>query len=353
MRRDGGALDAAAALAALDAFDAVIDVRSESEYAEDHVPGAVNCPVLTDAERREVGTLDRQQSPFEARRRGAAYVARNIARHLEARFADAPRDWRPLVYCWRGGQRSAAMVHILSSVGWRAVQLDGGYRAYRRAVIDALELLPASVDFRVICGATGSGKSRLLQHLTAAGAQVLDLEALAAHRGSVLGGLPQQVQPGQKRFESLLWDALRRIDPARPVFVESESRRVGALRLPNALLERMRAAPCIHLEVPLPVRVRLLRDEYSHFERAPDGLLSQLDCLVPLHGHEKIRGWKSLAQSGDWDALVEQLLAEHYDPAYARSMNRNFAQMGAAQLLPIHSDAAADYAAAAARLLAG
>jgi tRNA 2-selenouridine synthase len=351
MRRDA-ALDAAAALATLDGFDCVIDVRSEGEYAEDHVPGAINCPVLTDAERREVGTMDRQNSPFEARRRGAAYVARNIARHLEERFAEAPRDWRPLVYCWRGGQRSAAMVHILSSVGWRAVQLEGGYRAYRRAVMSALAALPPTLDFRVISGATGSGKSRLLQHLATAGAQVLDLEALAVHRGSVLGGMPQRPQPGQKRFESLLWDALRRMDPARGVFVESESRRVGALRLPDALLERMRAAPCIHLEVPFAARVRLLRDEYAHFERAPQVLLEQLDCLVPLHGHEKIRGWKSLVDAGDWDALVEQLLLQHYDPAYARSMNRNFKQMPSARVLPIRSDAAADYAAAAALLAA-
>jgi len=220
MRPDRDEVEATEALQDLDAYDTVIDVRSEGEYAEDHVPGAISCPVLRDAERSEVGTMDRQQSSFEARRRGAALVARNIAHHLETTFADRPRDWHPLVYCWRGGNRSGAMTHILDRVGWKAVQLRGGYRAYRRAVIQQLDVLPGRLQFRVICGATGSGKSRLLQQLAEAGVQVLDLEGLACHRGSVLGGLPSQPQPGQKYFESLLWDRLRRFDATRPVYVE-------------------------------------------------------------------------------------------------------------------------------------
>ncbi len=190
MNEDRSVIPVEAALADLGQFDAIIDVRSESEYAEDHIPGALSCPVLSDAERAEVGTMDRQQSSFEAKRRGAAYVARNIARHLEGSFADKPRSWKPLVYCWRGGNRSGAMTHILGRVGWQARQLEGGYRAFRRAVLAELEQLPARFSFRVICGTTGSGKSRLLQHLVGAGAQVLDLEALAHHRGSVLGSLP-------------------------------------------------------------------------------------------------------------------------------------------------------------------
>jgi tRNA 2-selenouridine synthase len=277
MKREQDVIAAADALRELDRFDTIIDVRSESEFAEDHVPGALNCPVLSDAERKEVGTMDRQQSSFEARRRGAALVSRNIARHLEEVFADKPRDWRPLVYCWRGGNRSGAMTHILGRVGWRAQQLEGGYRAYRRAVIAELDALPQRLQFQVICGPTGSGKSRLLQQLAGRGAQVLDLEALACHRGSVLGGLPSQPQPGQKHFESRVWDTLRRCAPARPVFVESESRKVGSLRVPDALLARMRESPCITLEVPRAARVRLLRDEYAHFERDPDTLMSQHD----------------------------------------------------------------------------
>ena len=351
MRPDRDVVDAVDALQELDSYGSIIDVRSEGEYAEDHVPGAISCPVLSDAERSEVGTMDRQQSSFEARRRGAALVARNIAHHLETAFVDKPRDWRPLVYCWRGGNRSGAMTHILARVGWQAVQLRGGYRSYRRAVIEQLDHLPHRLQFRVICGATGSGKSRLLQQLAEAGAQVLDLEALACHRGSVLGGLPAQAQPGQKYFESLLWDRLRRFDETRPVFVESESRRVGNLRVPDTLLACMRESPCVRLDVSLDVRVRLLRDEYAHFERDPDSLKTQLDCLVPLHGHDRINQWKSLVETRSWDQMVEQLLVMHYDPAYSKSIARNFKQASTARALSVASDAIPAYSAAARKLI--
>jgi tRNA 2-selenouridine synthase len=352
MSDDRPAVAVSDALADLARFDTIIDVRSESEYAEDHLPGAINCPVLSDDERREVGTMDRQQSSFEAKRRGAAYVSRNIARHLEVSFADKPRQWRPLVYCWRGGNRSGALTHILARVGWPARQLEGGYRAFRRAVLAELDALPARLDWRVVCGTTGSGKSRLLQQLAAAGAQVLDLEALAHHRGSVLGGLPALAQPSQKHFETRIWQTLREFDRAQPVFVEAESRKVGALRVPDALLATMRAAECIRLELPLDARVRLLRDEYSHFEADLGSLHERLDCLVPLHGHQRVAEWKALASEHRWDALVERLLVEHYDPAYLRSIGRNFSRSANAHSLALKSDAPADFVAAA-RALAG
>jgi tRNA 2-selenouridine synthase len=296
--------------------------------------------------------MDRQQSSFEARRRGAALVARNIARHLEQSFADKPRSWKPLVYCWRGGNRSSSMTHILGRVGWQARQLEGGYRAFRRAVLADLERLPGGFRFSVVCGTTGSGKSRLLRHLAEAGAQVLDLEALAHHRGSVLGSLPELPQPSQKQFETRIWHALHAFDAARPVFVESESRKVGELRVPDQLLLSMRASECIRLELPLAARVRLLRDEYVHFESDPASLHARLDCLVPLHGHERVEEWKRLAAEHQWDRLVERLLVEHYDPAYLRSIGRNFTRSAAAQPLALASDAAATFRAAARALAA-
>jgi len=340
-------IPAAEALAQLAVFDSLIDVRTETEFAEDHLPGAINCPVLTEAERAEVGTMDRQQSSFEARRRGAAYVSRNIARHLETEFHLKPKTWRPLVYCWRGGNRSGAMTHILARVGWQARQLEGGYRAYRGHVISELTVLPARVSFRVICGSTGSGKSRLLQHLAHEGAQVLDLEALAEHRGSVLGGLPTQPQPSQRMFESRLWSALHSLDTHRTVFVESESRKIGELRIPEHLITAMRGAECIRLDVPPAVRVRLLRDEYQHFERDLPALNAQLDCLTALHGKQKIGLWKELASVGEWDAVVEQLLVEHYDPAYLKSIDRNFSGARDASVVRIDSDSHADFQHAA------
>ncbi len=345
-------IPASEALVHLTQFDSLIDVRSEAEFALDHLPEAINCPVLTDAERVEVGTMDRQQSSFEARRRGAAYVARNIAHHVESQFHLKPKTWRPLVYCWRGGNRSGAMTHILGCVGWQARQLEGGYREYRRQVVADLARLPSAYSFCVLCGTTGSGKSRLLQELGAEGAQVLDLESLAHHRGSVLGALPAQPQPSQKMFETRLWSELRSFDAARVVYVESESRKIGELRIPDALLARMRASRCVRLEVPLQARVRLLRGEYEHFELNREALIAQLDCLSALHGRQKIAHWKALAGASDWDGVVTQLLAEHYDPAYLKSIDRNFEHAAGAAIVHIESDAPDDFKAAARTLAA-
>src|SRR5512143_247284 len=227
-----------------------IDVRTPSEFADDHIPGAQNCPVLDDDERARIGTMHAQVSAFDARRAGAAIVARHIADMLETRFAGKPKDWSPLVYCWRGGKRSSSLAHVLAEIGWRAVQLDGGYRAYRRYVMAALAALPARLRFVVLCGLTGSGKSRLLASLAAEGAQTLDLEALAKHRGSLLGDFPDEGQPSQKWFESQIVDALARLDPARPVYVESESKKIGSVQVPEALLTAIREARCVRVDTP-------------------------------------------------------------------------------------------------------
>ena len=339
----------AEAIAGLADFDAIVDVRSPSEFVLDHLPGAINCPVLDDEERARVGTMHKVESAFAAKRHGAALVARNIAGHLERQFADKPRGWRPLVYCWRGGQRSGAMVHVLSSVGWPARQLEGGYRAFRRQVLAELAESPKQLRLRVVCGPTGSGKSRLLRQLAACGAQVLDLEEVACHRGSVLGALPQP-QPSQKSFETQLWSALRAFDPRRPVFVESESRKVGQLRLPDALIEQMRSSDCVRLQLPAEARVRLLREEYAHFEADGTALMRQLDCLVALHGRERVERWKSLAERHRWDEMVRRLLEEHYDPAYHRSINRNFRRAASALVLSLDNEAETEFARAAAAL---
>jgi tRNA 2-selenouridine synthase len=330
----------------LEAFDTIIDARSESEFALDHIPGAINCPVLNDAERILVGTTYKQVNAFEAKKIGAPLVAKNIAQHIETLWKDKPRDWKPLVYCWRGGNRSGSMAHILAKVGWPAIQLDGGYKAYRAHVNSALETPPA-VQFRVICGTTGSGKSRLLETLEQVGAQVLDLERLAAHRGSVLGHLPGEPQPSQKMFESRIWQKLRRFDLSKPVFVESESKKVGNLRVPDAVMDRMRASPCVSLALSRPNRVRLLMEDYHHFVDDPAALTAQLDHLVQLHGRAKIDAWHALANNGAMPELVDQLLVEHYDPAYLRSIDRNFAQFGQAEVVELGDIAEADFVKAA------
>ena len=318
-----------ATVAELSAFDEIIDVRSPGEFAEDHIPGAINLPVLSDAERERVGTLYKQVSSFEAKKVGAALVSRNIAQHLETWFANKPRSYRPLVYCWRGGSRSGAMTHILQKIGFAAMQLDGGYKAYRRHVVAELARLPALFSYRVVSGPTGSGKSRLLLALASEGAQVLDLEVLAAHRGSLLGALPGQAQPGQKHFESAVWSALNGFDPARPVFVESESKKIGALRVPDALITAMHASPCLQLDVPLAARVQLLTEDYTHFLHDPETINRQLGYLTTLRGGETIAEWQALATRRAWPELVATLLEQHYDPAYLKSLSRNYAPSAA------------------------
>ncbi|MEO8407706.1 MAG: tRNA 2-selenouridine(34) synthase MnmH, partial [Oxalobacteraceae bacterium] len=230
---------------------------------------------------------------------------------------------------------SGALAHIMAKIGWPAVQLDGGYKEYRRHVNATVGEIASQCSFQVLCGTTGSAKSRLLQVLAQQGVQVLDLEQLAAHRGSVLGNLPLQPQPSQKMFESRLWQTLRQFNPAQIVFVESESKKVGNVRIPELLIEKMRASPCIALQLSQQNRIKLLIEDYAHFIAAPDALNAQLDCLVGLHGKEKIAHWHQHALSGDMESLVAELLIEHYDPAYKRSIQRNFNQYDHAQILEL------------------
>lgn len=305
-------------------FDTIIDARSEVEFALDRLPDAVNWPTLNNAERIEIGTLYKQVNPFEARKRGAAIAARNIAAHIERAVIDKPKDWKPLCYCWRGGQRSGALALILSQIGFRVTLVEGGYKAFRAAMVQDVARLVATLKFQVVCGPTGSGKTRLLQALAAQGAQVLDLEALANHRSSVLGAIPGLDQPSQKRFETLIWDMLRRFSPERPVYVESESKKVGNVALPTELVDAMRASACLALALSDAERVALLLEDYDYLVRDVDYFCDRLSVLTALKGHAVVNRWQELARAGEFASVVQDLLASHYDPAYLQSMQRNF-----------------------------
>lgn len=318
-------------IADLAAYDEIIDVRSPAEFAEDHIPGAINCPVLDDAQRAQVGTIYKQVSPFEAKKIGAALVSANIARHLEERFLDRPKHWKPLIYCWRGGDRSGSMTTIFRAIGWHAGQLDGGYKAWRRHVIDSLEALPGQFDFRVVCGATGSAKTRILQAIGELGEQILDLETLASHKGSVLGILPGRPQPTQKWFETALFGTLRDFDPQRPVYVEAESRKVGNLHVPEALIARIRNGECLHVEAGIEARVAFLLGDYDYFLAQPELLTDRLEALQGLQSRETLQRWRDLAATGDWPTLVRELLELHYDPLYRRSQQYHFAGIDASR----------------------
>ena len=301
-------------------FDAVIDVRSPAEFAEDHLPGAINLPVLDDAERARVGTIYKQESPFLARKIGAALVARNAARHLEDTLAEMPGGWCPLVYCWRGGQRSGSFATILSQVGWRVELVQGGYKSWRKLVVGALETPPAA-PVVVLDGNTGSAKTELLHHLTRLGMQTLDLEGLANHRGSLFGHMPGG-QPSQKAFEGRVATALAGLDPNRPVVLEAESSRIGDLSVPKGLWAAMTAASRIHIRAPRDARAAYLARAYADVSADTDRLTGIIDRLRPSHTGEVIESWLKLAADGQTQVLADDLMRRHYDPRYEKHRAR-------------------------------
>ncbi|MBT9246971.1 tRNA 2-selenouridine(34) synthase MnmH [Gemmobacter fulvus] len=302
-------------------FDSIIDVRSPAEWAEDHIPGAINLPVLNDAERAEVGTIYKQVSPFTARKIGGALVAKNAAAHLQGPLADKTGGWKPLVYCWRGGQRSGSFTSILQQVGWRADVIAGGYKAWRKLVVDQVHERPVPSPVVLLDGNTGSAKTEVLALLAAQGVQVIDLEGMARHRGSLFGALPGG-QPSQKTFEGALALALARLDPARPVVVEAESSKVGNCRIPAPLWKAMVAAPRIEIVAPLAARAAYLTRAYADLLADPARLVQVIALLRPLHPAVVIEAWQAQAGAGAFTDLAEGLMARHYDPRYAKHRGR-------------------------------
>lgn len=344
-------LPAAAVANLIDSFDTVIDARTPAEFALDHIPGAENWPSLDNEQRVVIGTMYKQVNAFEAKKRGAAMVFHNIAAHVDRAVIDKPRGWRPVVYCWRGGSRSGAMAWALGAIGFQVTLIEGGYKAWRAELVADIARRVSPLTFRVVCGPTGCGKTRLLHALAAQGAQVLDLEDLAKHRGSVLGHMPGTQQPTQKYFDTLIWSALRGFDPARPVFVESESKKVGNVSVPDALMNSMRASACIDLQLPLDERVALLLEDYDYLVDDPAYFCGRLQALTELRGGNVVGAWVDLVHQGRFADVFRELLLAHYDPGYAGSIERNFKQYGQAEPLVVPDHSPAAFAALATHLL--
>jgi tRNA 2-selenouridine synthase len=314
-------------------FSAIIDARSEDEFSLDHLPGAINWPSLNNEQRILIGTLYKQVGSFEAKKHGAALVAANISQHIQNNVLALPKDWQPLVYCWRGGKRSGSLALILGQIGFKVSIIEGGYKAFRSQLVEAIPPLVETLSWRVICGPTGAGKTRLLHCLKSQGAQVLDLEGLANHRSSVLGIMPGLPQPSQKHFDTLLWNELRQFDPSKPVYIESESRKVGNLAVPEALILAMRASPCFKLELSDDERVKLLLEDYDFFVTNPSFFRQRLDALVAIRGKQVVEEWQRLIMTGDIEKVVRDLLLTHYDPTYFASMQRNFLLIDQAKVI--------------------
>ena len=326
-------------LSEIDKFDTIIDVRSPAEFADDHIPGAINLPVLDDQQRAEIGTIYKQINPFTAKRAGAALVAQNIAAHLQTALQDKARDWRPLVYCWRGGQRSGAMAQIFSNIGWHSSVIDGGYKSYRRYVLDCLDHFPEQLSLMIVSGQTGTAKTHILQAASAKGAQIIDLEKLACHRGSLLGSEPGQPQPSQRYFESQLCQALKQCAPGQPILVEAESNKIGNIHVPPAFWAAMRNAPTIRVTAPIDARVNFLQRDYAHMVNHPELIMPLLSKLKHRHSAKQLAAWNQMIDRKDWPNFIKSLLESHYDPSYQRSGSaRRACEMGSVAATTLDHD---------------
>jgi tRNA 2-selenouridine synthase len=307
------------ALGDFETFDTIIDVRSPAEFADDHLPRAINLPVLNNQQRAEIGAMHKQTDPFTAKRAGAALVAQNIAMHLQTVLQGKDRNWRPLIYCWRGGQRSAAMAQIFANIGWHCGVIDGGYKAYRRHVLDCLDSIPPTISVVILSGQTGTAKTHILQAASKKGAQIVDLETLACHRGSLLGREPNKPQPSQRLFESHLCQSLKNCDPQQHIFIEAESNKIGNIHVPPALWAAMHAAPSIRVTAPMKARVNFLQRDYAHMIQNPAVIMPLLSKLKHRHSATQLATWDALIDQQEWHPFIESLLDVHYDPAYQRS----------------------------------
>ena len=309
-------------------FDEIIDVRSATEYDVDCIPGAINLPALSAAERAEVGILHKT-SPFEARRHGAGLVAFNLSRYLQTHLSSRPPEWRPLVYCWRGGARSGAVVEVFRRIGWQAQQLPGGYKTYRCEVIDSIANFAPNIQWVVIGGRTGTGKTHVLSALRNEGHCVVDLESLGNHRGSAFGGNGQQ--PSQRKFETRLCEALSALSSSpnaktKPVFVEAESRKIGALHVPQPLLAAMRRAPVFYLHSTVQQRARRIVADYTSMKEL-DSFAEAAECIGKYVSARQKEAWMQQHAAKKWEALAESLLYSFYDIGYKKSLAANYANI--------------------------
>ena len=306
-------------------YNDIIDVRTPLEFAEDHLPNSINLPVLSNSERDEIGTIYKQINPFEARRRGAALVSRNIAEHLESYLFNKEKDYEPLIYCWRGGERSKSMATVLDSIGWKTTLLEGGYQAYRKHIVESFDnILQSGFHFKIISGLTGSGKTKLLKHLNDFGMQTLDLEGLAAHRGSALGDETNMDQPSQKMFERILYEKLLKLNADQPIFLESESSRIGNLQIPSKFWTIMKSSPVLELNVDLKYRVNFLLSEYVHFTEDKELLKTKLEKIKHLKTELVFNNWISMVEKNNHQGFVESILKDHYDAAYLSSRRKTY-----------------------------
>lgn len=304
-------------------YDTIIDVRSPSEFEIDHIVGAINCPILYDDERQKVGTIYKQISSFKAKIIGSSLSAKNIAFHIEKEFLEKKGSWKPLIYCWRGGQRSKAFSIVLSEVGWRTYQLRGGYKEYRNDIIKYLDNIGMKLKIILISGKTGSAKTKILHSIRDQGAQILDLEGLARHKGSLLGAIPNLKQPSQKFFESLLFYEINKLNLKKNIFIEAESSKVGNVHIPKSIWSNMILSKRIEVVADVNTRAKFLIDDYQYMCKNPILIKPMIKGLKTRLSNNLIDSWEKLIDEKKWFELTKSFLENHYDSSYASNTIKN------------------------------
>ena len=304
-------------------FDTIIDVRSPLEFAEDHIVGAINCPVLSDLERQKVGTIYKKESSFKAKIIGSSLTAKNIAFHIENKFMEKKGSWQPLIYCWRGGQRSKAFSIVLSEVGWRTNQLKGGYKEYRNQVINFLDNIGPKLKITLISGKTGSAKTKILKSIENEGGQILDLEGLANHKGSLLGKIPDLIQPSQKFFESLIFNKIQKLNLKDKIYIEAESSKIGNIHIPKSIWKKMIKSPRIEISANVELRAKFLVSDYDYMCNNPTLINPIIKGLKNRLSKELFDEWTNLIDRKKWFDLTKSFLENHYDPSYSSNTIKN------------------------------
>ena len=294
----------------------VIDVRSPGEFKRGHIPGAYSHSLFTDEERALVGTLYKQTGRDAAVLEGLRIVGPKLATIVEQARSLAP-DGRIAVHCWRGGERSGSVAWMLDKAGFNEVLvLKGGYKAFRKHV---LEDVCAPRELLILGGYTGSGKTETLRHLHELGEQVIDLEALAHHKGSSYGAIGEAPQPTSEHFENLLWHALRRNDPTRPIWLEDESLMIGRAKIPDEFFAHMRAAPLFFVEMPIEQRALRLVEDYGRYPK--EQLAEATKRIEKRMGPQHCKAALEALEEGDLFAVAMAAL-RYYDQTYAHGASK-------------------------------
>ncbi len=299
----------------------LLDVRTPTEYAQGHVPGAVNLPLFSDEERAEVGTLYKQVSPERAFLKGLDFAGAKMSWYVKEAMRLAPGR-SVAVHCWRGGQRSGSVGTLLSFAKFDVKVLEGGYKAYRHHVLEQLAL--RNHKYVVLGGKTGSGKTLILNQLAALGEQVVDLEGLAHHKGSAFGALGELPQPTVEQFENDLWSELSKLDPGRRIWVENESRNIGKVFVPNELFDHIKSSPLVHLEIPFEERTKYLVEGYANFPK--EEIIASLLKITKRMGGNNVKKALEAYEAGDVTKATAIAL-HYYDKTYTHSTSKgNFSQ---------------------------